>query len=135
MTQSSRTPISALPRGHVYGASRFSLGAETVAAYLAAVGDRGAYGEHVPPLAATALGLASLQEQLSLPDGSLHTGQEVEHLAPIPAGAPLSLRGRVAQRSERQGFVITVIEFEIMHDDATALRARTTIMAPADRSG
>jgi len=133
MTQETRTPISALPRGHTFSPTTFSLDGRAVAAYLGAVGDRGDYAGNVPPLAAAALGLAALQEQTSLPDGSLHTGQEVEHLAAIPAGSPLALHGRVAQRSERQGFVITVIEFEILRDDAAALRARTTIMAPGAR--
>ena len=67
----------------------------------------------MPPLAAVALGLAALQEQISLPEGSLHTGQEVEHVAAIRVDEALTLTGRIAQRSERQGFVISVIEFEI----------------------
>ena len=101
-------------------------------AYLEAVGDEQDYGGHVPPLAAVALGLAALQNQLYLPAGSLHTGQEVAHSASIPLGAELTLTARVAQRSERQGFVISVIEFEIAQRNGIALRARTTIMAPAE---
>lgn len=131
MTSSARTSISDLPRGHAFAAATFVLNEQRVGAYLAATGDGGAYGESVPPLAAVALGLAALQEQLSLPDGALHTGQEVEHLSELRSGSELTLRGRVAQRSERQGFVISVIEFEIGQREATAIRARTTIMAPA----
>src|SRR5574338_1287279 len=118
MTSSARTSISDLPRGHAFAAATFVLDAQRVGAYLAATGDGGAYGASVPPLAAVALGLAALQEQLSLPDGALHTGQEVEHLSELRAGSELTLRGRVAQRSERQGFVISVIEFEIGERDA-----------------
>jgi hypothetical protein len=130
MTSSARTSISALPRGYEIAAASFTLSAEDVRAYLAAVGDTSDYGDRVPPLAAVALGLAALQEQLYLPVGSLHTGQEVEQAQSIAAGAEITLTGRVAQRSERQGFVITVIEFEIAHARSTAVRARTTIMAP-----
>ncbi len=118
---------------------------EQVRAYLASIGDENDYGGTVPPLAAVALGLDALQEQIALPEGSLHTGQEVEHSAAVRAGETLLLTGRIAQRSERQGFVISVIEFEIsaaevIHrgdaEDAgglgekVAIRARTTIMAP-----
>ena len=130
MTSSARTSIAALPRGHEIAPATFTLSDADVRAYLAAVGDANDYGGRVPPLAAVALGLAALQEQLYLPEGSLHTGQEVEHAQAIPVRAELRLTGRVAQRSERQGFVISVIEFEIAHTGATAGRARTTIMAP-----
>ncbi|MHB8377236.1 MAG: hypothetical protein ACYDEB_09820 [Dehalococcoidia bacterium] len=131
---STRASISALPRGHEFVPASFSLAAGDVRAYLAAVGDANDYAGLVPPLAAVALGLAALQEQLSLPDGALHTGQDVEHLAPVLPGARLTLTGRVAQRSERQGFVISVIEFEIAAAGETAVRARTTIMAPGERA-
>jgi hypothetical protein len=42
----------------------------------------------------------------------------------------LTLTGRIAQRSERQGMVISVLEFEIASPSASAIRARSTIMAP-----
>lgn len=130
MTPSARTSISAFPRGHEFPAAAFSLTAEQVRVYLAAVGDANDYGDTVPPLAAVALGLHALQERIALPEGSLHTGQEVEHSAPVRAGDALRLTGRIAQRSERLGFVISVIEFEISASTSVAIRARTTIMAP-----
>ena len=130
MTSSAPTSISALRRGHEFLAASFSLSAEAVAAYLRATGDRGDYGDAVPPLAVVALGLNALQSQISLPEGSLHTGQEVEHERPARAGDELTLTGRIAQRSERQGFVISVIEFEVSSIAGVIARARTTIMAP-----
>jgi hypothetical protein len=131
MTSGSRTTISAFPRGHEFPPATFTLGADAVAAYLSALGDQGDYRGCVPPLAAVALGLSALQEQITLPDGSLHTGQEVEQTGLLREGEELTLTGRVAQRSERQGFVISVIEFEIIGSGEPAVRARTTIMAPA----
>ena len=130
MTSAARTSISALPRGHEFQPISFTLPRQAVAAYLRAVGDVNDYGEAVPPLAAVALGLTALQDVISLPEGSLHTGQEAEHLTALRAGEPLSLSGRIAQRSERQGFVISVIEFEIAGPEGVGVRARTTIMAP-----
>jgi hypothetical protein len=135
MTAPSRTSISAFPRGHEFPPATFSLSADVVRAYLSAIGDTCDYGDTVPPLAAVALGLNALQEQISLPEGSLHTGQEAEHSSVLSAGGELTLTGRIAQRSERQGYVISVIEFEIsVHregaEDAAGVRARTTIMAP-----
>lgn len=130
MTSPARTSISAFPRGHEFPAVQFVLTAERSRAYLDAVGDANDYGDTVPPLAAVALGLNALQEQIALPEGSLHTGQEVEHAAAVRAAEALTLTGRIAQRSERQGFVISVIEFEVSTAAGVAIRARTTIMAP-----
>ena len=131
MMTSARTNVSTLPRGYELEPAHFSLERVRVDAYLAAVGDRNAYGDIVPPLAVVALALAELQEQVSLPEGSLHTAQEVEHLRTVSAGEDLTMRGRIAQRSERQGFVISVIELDVLGSDGSAaVRARTTVMAP-----
>ena len=131
MTTPGRPSISSFPRGHEFSPATFTVPAERAVAYLRAVGDEGEYGDCVPPLAAVALGLGALQEQVSLPEGSLHTGQEVEQVTPAREGEVLSMTARIAQRSERQGFVISVIEFEIGGRAGAAVRARTTIMAPA----
>ena len=134
MTSVFRTSVSALPRGHEFEPVSFTPAPHTITAYVQSVGDATDYGGSVPPLAAVALGLAALQSQISLPQGSLHTGQEAEHVRAAPAGQALHLTGRVAQRSERQGYVISVLEFEISCADGVAVRARTTIMAPAGRA-
>jgi hypothetical protein len=131
MTLDARTNITTLQRGDELPSADFAVTAEVAGAYLAATGDTGDYGGCVPPLAVAALALEALQRSLRLPEGSLHTGQEVEHERAVKAGAPLTMRGRVAQRSERQGYVISVIEFEVESPAGTALHARSTIMAPA----
>jgi hypothetical protein len=130
MTQTARTSIAALPRGHELGPATFAIFPEQADAYARAVGDEADYGDAPPPLAVVALALRALQDTISLPEGSLHTGQEVEHHAAARLGEPLSMRGRVAQRSERQGFVISVIELEVASAGGSVLTARTTIMAP-----
>lgn len=131
MTASDRISISSLPRGHEFPPAQFSVNRAGVDAYLAATGDLASYGDAVPPLAAVALGLQALQEYLSLPEGSLHTGQETEHTGIARCDETLTLTGRVAQRSERQGYVISVVEFEIAGASGGCVRARSTIMAPA----
>ena len=136
MTSSARTSISDFPRGHEFAPATFAVSGEHVHAYLQATGDATDYGDAIPPLAAVALGLAALQEHILLPGGSLHTGQEVEQSSLLRAGEGLKLSGRIAQRSERQGMVISVLEFEIASAAAQtpAIRARSTIMAPGAAS-
>ena len=99
MTSTARIAVSTLPKGHEFTPASFVVDAERAAAYLRAVGDAGSYDGAVPPLAAVALGLAALQEQISLPEGSLHTSQEVEQTGEIRVDEPLTLSGRIAQRS------------------------------------
>lgn len=134
MTSTARTSISALSRGHEFPSATITIRDEVVRAYLDAVGDTHGYAATVPPLAAVALGLSAVQERIVLPEGSLHTGQEVEHIAPVRPGEMLTLTGRIAQRSERQGFVVSVIELEIATAAGVAIRARSTIMAPGGAS-
>lgn len=134
MTGPSRSNIALLPRGHEFSPSTFAVSAGDVSTYLAAVQDEsGVYGEAVPPLAVAAAALRALLEHLELPAGTLHTAQEVECLAAVPAGASLTMAGRVAQRSERGGFVASVIEFEVAPEGSRtgpALAGRATVMAP-----
>jgi hypothetical protein len=92
-----------------------------------------------PPLGVAALVLKALLEQLRLPEGALHTGQELEFRGELPADARLACRAHIAQRSELRGAVISVIEFEIAEergDGSPAIVGRTTIMAAqAPREG
>ena len=130
MASRTRARITSFPRSHEFSPASFTIDGGRLRAYLDAIGDAGTYGDAVPPLCAVALGLEALQAEVELPEGSLHTGQEVEQSAALLADEALTMTARVAQRSERQGFVITVLEFEISTIDGVALRARTTIMAP-----
>jgi hypothetical protein len=131
MTAPSPASITSFPRAHEFNPVTFAIGRDRVDGYLAAVGDASDYGDSVPPLAAVALALDALQAEVSLPEGSLHTGQEVEHTGALLVGEPLTMNAWVAQRSERQGFVIMVLGFEISSSDGVGVQARTTIMAPA----
>lgn len=131
MTSPVRTSLSALPAGHELAPATFSVSPERVASYLAATGDPTPYGDAVPPLCIVALGLAAVQEQVSLPDGALHTSQDLETHGIGRVGEELRLAARIAQRSQRQGYVISVVELAVEGADGPVLRARATIMAPA----
>ena len=130
MSPSTATPITALPKGHAFSPVSFSISPDDAAGYLAAVGDPGNYGDGLPPLAVVALALGALQQQISLPEGALHTGQEVEHHDVAAPGESLEMRGQVAMRSERQGYVITALDYRVSSARGPVLSARTTIMAP-----
>lgn len=130
MVASVPQSLATFPRGHEFANASFVLDEERLRAYLAATGDTNDYGGAVPPLAALALALEALQHEVSLPEGSLHTGQEVEHRSTLVTGETLHLTGRLAQRSERQGYAICVLELEISGSSGVGIRARSTIMTP-----
>ncbi|OGO50919.1 MAG: hypothetical protein A2148_02155 [Chloroflexi bacterium RBG_16_68_14] len=137
MAVPARVLLATLPKGYQFPPTSLRLTVEDVSCYLDAVQDPNPlYLERrlAPPLAVAALALGSLLEVVELPAGTLHTGQEVEARAGLPIDAELTLAGRIGQRSERAGLIISVIEFELTAagSDAAALTGRTTVLAPAD---
>ena len=136
MAAPTRSLLSDLPKGHRFPALRFVLDDEDVARYLDAVQDSSAvYRDRglAPPLAVAAHALGRLLDEVELAGGTLHTVQELETSAAVPIGTELTLAGRVAQRSERAGLIVSVLQFEITlpKADAPALSGRTTVMVPA----
>jgi hypothetical protein len=131
MASSAPTDIFTLQRGHEFAPVQLDISPAEVESYVRAVGDANDYGGTVPPLAVVALALQALQQQFELPDGTLHSGQEVEQLAVTRAGERLVLRGRIAQRSERQGVVLCTVEYDVARGDETVVRARSTIVTAA----
>jgi len=138
LTSANLPNMADLPRGHQLPEARFRLSGDDVRRYLEAVDDRsGAYGQGsegpawVPPLAVAALALRAILEQVELPAGALHAGQEVEFRHPVPVAASLRTRARVAQRSEMKGAVISVVEFDVAEEgsSAPAVVGRATVIA------
>lgn len=121
----------ALRRGDRLPPIAFVVTREEVRAYLAATGESvEAWRTGVPPLALGAYVLAGLMEEMPLPPGALHAGQEFEFLSPVTQGEPLEAELTVAQQSERQGSNIVVFASELRAGERAVLRGRTTVMAP-----
>ncbi|MGE0227171.1 MAG: hypothetical protein AB7I38_01610 [Dehalococcoidia bacterium] len=125
------TDFHALRRGDRLPPLAFRVPATDVRAYLAATGEAAvAWTVSVPPLALGAYILAGLMEEMPLPDGALHGGQEFEFLDIVQQGEPLVAELVVAQQSERQGSNIVVIATELRTAGRVVLRGRTTVVAP-----
>lgn len=140
MTTPARPLLPDLPKGYEFPATTFTLSAEDISRYLNAVADSNAlYLERAsaPPLAVAAKALRSLLDVIVLPAGTLHAGQEMEARGEVEIGSKLTLTGRIVQRSERAGAVISVIEFEVAAASSSApqVTGRTTvIVAPAGQT-
>jgi hypothetical protein len=126
--------LTDLPAGHVFPTASFTIDAEAVRAYCAATGDSLAlYAEAaiVPPLAAAALCLGALLKDVSLPSGTLHANESVDVAAPVPVDAGLDCCTTLVQRSQRSGWVVSVIESVLYAGDEAALTTRATVLSPA----
>ncbi|MEX2160081.1 MAG: hypothetical protein WEB04_11830 [Dehalococcoidia bacterium] len=135
MAAPARALLTELPKGHEFSTTTFSLTRDGVSRYLDAVEDaNGVYLERglAPPLAVAALALGSLLEVIELPAATLHIGQEVDVHAGVPLDTPLTLSGRIAQRSQRAGMIISIIEFDVTPEGSSsaALTGRSTVMVP-----
>jgi hypothetical protein len=112
------------------------LDSERVRAYREATGDTlplyDAQGA-VPPLAVAAFALGALLESVGLPPGTLHANESLQARQVVPAGSSVQCNARIAQRSQRGGWVVTVLESDLTLNDQSAVFARATVLCPADQ--
>ncbi len=127
--------LTDLPAGHIFPPTEITLTAEASRAYLAAVGDNlPAYGDAgaVPPLAVAALALGELMRQVTLPPGSLHASESLECHSIVPVGATVECRAKLAQRSQRAGWVVSVLESDLLVAGDLAVSTRATVLSPLE---
>ncbi len=131
---SAPDPLTALTRGATFPPMTFHLERAEVEAYLDAVGDR-AFRESgltsVPPVAAAAFALRALLATFHLPDGSVHTGEEVDFLRPLRTGEALRCESAVTGSSDRAGYRFSTVEQRLLDEDGQAvLTSRAMLMSP-----
>ena len=122
--------------------TKISLGAweitvDAVEQYLAAVGDElpiylasGA----VPPLMLAARVVGRLLERLSLPDGAIHSLQDVETKNSPRIGALVSAEAQIEPARERGGMRFLTVNYTVAEEDSglVLIQGRTTVLLPAD---
>jgi hypothetical protein len=125
--------LTELPAGHTFDPISFVINAEESGAYRDATGDSlPLYDQQgaVPPLAVAALALGALLQVVQLPDGTLHANESLQAQAPVPVGSTLLCQARLAQRSQRGGWVVSVLESDISLDGTTVVSTRATVFCP-----
>ena len=126
---------ASLEPGQTISNRRYTLDDAAVALYVNAVGDdSGLYetGDGVtPPMAVAALGLRGVVEDLRIPGGTLHTGQELEFLIGVAAGSELRCEADVLQNSVRgdRRFLAVGIRMDDA-DGRRVLNGKSTLVLP-----
>ena len=115
-----------------------SLDADTVSKYVEAVGDLSwptyQTGDRVvaPPMAVAALWLRGVVNDLAIPGGTLHIGQELDFHGAVHVGETLDCRATLLQNSVRRGVRFMVVEADVA--DGTGRKVmggKGTITVPA----
>lgn len=108
--------------------------------YLRAVGDElPIYSDAgiAPPLMITAKVVGLLLDRLSLPDGAIHSLQDVETVSPPRLGTVVATTAQVEPARERGGLKFLTVNYTATDvDDGSLLqRGRTTVLLPTATDG
>lgn len=118
----------------------WQITADAARDYLDAVGDDlPVYGDTgiAPPLMLTARVVGLLLDRLSLPDGAIHSLQDVETLGAPRIGITAATTARVDPPRERGGLRFLTVNYSVTDADSGAelQRGRTTVLLPPSADG
>ena len=85
----------------------------------------------VPPMAVAALSIRGAVEDLRIPGGTLHAGQEIRFSQAVAVGTRLSCVATLTQNSVRGGWRFLIIDCSVTDDDTEVMSGKSTIMIPA----
>ena len=126
-----------LTAGQEVSNTTFVLDANTITRYIESVG--GASGlrcppdpDLVPPMAIAALGLRAIINDLGIPEGTLHSSQDLAFLGPTFVGDKLTCRAAVKLNSIRRNSRFVSISLFIKDaGDREVMKGTTTLIMPA----
>jgi acyl dehydratase len=127
--------LAALPKGHEFPPTTFTLSPEWVDAYIEAVGDtaiRDLGPSLVPPMAIAALSIRALIEASPLPPGTLHAGQELAFHRAEKIGDQLTVTATIVSRGERAGWVLLSVDLNVSAGADPVMTGRGTLTFPVE---
>ena len=115
----------------------YVLDGEIIADYMAAVQDQSAMLDSnegkqlVPHMSIAALTVGGVVQDLQIPGGSLHVGQELDFLRAVPLGETLVCEATLKQNSVRGGWRFMVLESEVQDSEGRRVMAgKSTVILP-----
>ena len=128
---------STLLPGQEISNQKYTLDSTAVSKYAEAVGDDSALctdddgRELAPPMAVAALSLRGVVNDLAIPGGTLHAGQELEFKDPVAVGEALECRASLIQNSVRGEWRFLVVRLDVVdRAGRKVLAGKSTIMLP-----
>ena len=129
-----------LKPGQRFSVHKYTLDSDMVAGYVRAVQDSSPLArdesgrEVVPPMAVAALGLRGAVEDLRIPGGTLHAGQEFAFAAAVRVGDSLRCEASIVQNSTRGGwrFLVVACVATDAASGAEVMSGKSSIMIPAN---
>lgn len=117
----------------------WDITSEAVHEYLSAVGDNLPLymdSQYAPPIMLAARVVALLLERLSLPDGAIHSLQDLETVDALRVGSTVSAVARVEPVRERGGMRFLTVNYTVSDEPTGSdlMNGRTTVLLPADES-
>ena len=111
----------------------------SIAGYLDAVGDANGClvdeggARLTPPMALAALTLGGVINDLQIPGGTVHAGQEIEFSEAVPIGETIRCRATVVQNSVRGGMRFMVVRLMVENGDGRKIMdGKSTIILPTN---
>jgi acyl dehydratase len=130
---------SKLTSGQIVSEHTYHLDEKMVGEYVAAVQDvseppKSPDGRlFAPPMSVAALSLQGVVQDLQIPGGTLHVGQEFEFSEAVPVDSTLECQAKLAQNSVRRGMRIMVVNSTVHNSDGVlVMTGKSTIMLPED---
>ena len=128
---------AALAVGDVISDRTFPLGLDGVQKYASAVRDESGVFDPtdepptVPPMAVATFALRGVLDDLGIPEGTLHVGQEMSFLGEVAAGEELSCRAVISQNAVKTGFRLMAVGLDVRDGkDRPVMTAKSTILVP-----
>jgi len=123
--------------GQTVSRRSYLLDAGTVAGYVDAVEDRSREwnksgdDSFAPPMAVTALALRGVINDLAVPGGTLHVGQEIDFKEAVQPGEPLDCEAKVAQNSVRGEWRFMTVQLAVKDAKGRqVMTGKSTIILP-----
>ncbi len=128
---------AALSVGDTISDRTFPLGFDGVERYTAAVRDESGVFDPseesptVPPMAVATFALRGVLDDLGIPEGTLHVGQEMVFLGAAPVGEELRCTAEISQNAVKTGYRLIAVRMDA-RDRAgrQVMTAKSTILAP-----
>ena len=129
---------AALAVGDTISDRRFPLGLDGVGKYVAAVRDESGVFDPteesptVPPMAVATFALRGVLDDLGIPEGTIHVGQEMAFLGAVATGEELNCKAVISQNAVRTGYRLLAVGMEV-HDEKhrRVMTGKSTILVPA----